>query len=266
MKKYIYLFALLAVVMFTSCGDEDQPINKQTFNMTTNSRTINGEEVLFSQGTAKVELNYTDMFIRFTADYMDANGETHSLTTPEMKLNSTSSTVYSFNNIASDEYIGIQALQGYIDMSTGMLWYTLTIEGSTKVVSSSHLLYAYTTTTITNPDNGNHGSHEQSAYLFALDARGETCIMQISNFMSNISLAVDASQVQYSGLTVTPTVMGYKITAEQVESNYKGFYTLTDVDFTLDGQGHVINGSFKCNDLEYTVSGRLFPSSGDINF
>ena len=259
MKKLsVLFFSLLAVTMFTACGDSDEPVNKQTITSTINCRTIDGNEVIFSQGSAKIELNYSDMFIKFTADYKDANGQSHSLTTPDMRLYSTSNSVYTFNNAASSTYTGIEMLEGAIDFATGMVWYSFIIEGSTKVACTSHLLYAYTNTTMTNPENGNHGTHQYSAYLFVPDAKGETCIMQISNFISNLNGAVEAQELMYQGLTLTPTVNGYTITADTVESSYKGFFTLTDVNITLDDQCRVINGSFKCNGLEYTLSGGLF--------
>ena len=261
MKKFTYLFALLAVVMFTACGSDNDPVNKQSFSITTDSRTIDGNEVAFYQGTANVEVNFTDMVILFTTNYKDANGESHNLTTPEMKLNSASYPLYSFNMAANN---GIDKLQGFLDMNTGMMWYSFVIDGSATVVSSTHLLYAYTTTNMTNPENGKHGSNEQSAYLIAPDTRGETCKMQISNLMTNLGGTVDAPIVQYEGLTLVPNESGFKVTADKAESNYKGFYTLTDVDFTLSDQGKIINGSFKCNGLEYTVSGRLFPNTSNF--
>lgn len=264
MKKYIYLFGLLSVVMLTACNNSDEPSNTQTFTMTINSRTIDGDDVVFSQGTGKVVFNYTDMFIKFTAQYKDADGQTHNLTTSDMKMYAAGNNLYSFNNVASSASTGIEMLEGFIDMGTGMMWYSFTVDGSTRVVSTSclmyayTLLYAYTNTSMTNPDNGNHGNHAKSAYLFALDSRGETCTMLIGNFISNLNDAIDASEVKYEGLTATPDAQGYRITAEKAESNYKGFYTLTDVDFTINDQCNVVSGSFKCNGLEYTVSGNLF--------
>ena len=259
MKKYFfYLFALMALVMFTACnGDNDEPSNKQTITATINTRAIGGGNVIFSQGSAKVELNYTDMFIKITADYKDANGQTHSLTTPDMKLYSSNGSVFTFNNVASSTYSGIDHLEGYIDFSTGMMWYGFEVDGS-FIVSTTHLLYAYTNTTMTNTENGNHGTHQQSAYLFAIDKRGETCVMSISNFISNLNGAVDASEVKYDGLAVTPTETGYIITADELESNYKGFYTLTDVNFTLNFQCQAISGSFKCNSINFEIDGGLF--------
>ena len=62
MKKLSFLLlSLLAVTLFTACGNEDEPVNKQSFTSTINCRAIDGDQVVFSQSSAKVELNYTDM-------------------------------------------------------------------------------------------------------------------------------------------------------------------------------------------------------------
>ena len=263
MKKLSFLLlSLLALTVFTACNKSDEPENKQIVNMVINSRAIDGEQVVFSQGNAKVELNYTDMLMKFTADYKDVDGVSHTITTPDMKMNRVAtSSLYEFvSNSGSQMGSNVgESLAGYIDLTTGVMWYTLNT-GSMEVICTTHLLYAYATTTMTNPDNGNHGSHEQSAYLFALDSKGQTCIMSISNFIPNLNGAVEAPEVQYSDLTLTPTATGYIVTADEVEStNYKGNYTLTDVNFFINAQCQVLSGSFKCKDLEYTVSGTLFP-------
>ena len=151
----------------------------------------------------------------------------------------------------------VESLNGYVDFGTGMMWYSIKT-ASSEIVCTSQILYAYSTTEISNPDNDDYGIHQKSAYLFAIDSKGETCTLQISNFMSNVNGNVDAPMVEYVNLTLLPTVTGYEITADEVESNYKGYYTLTDVDFTLDEQCLSINGSFKCNGLEYVVKGPLF--------
>ena len=257
MKKLSFLFlALLAVTMFTACGNDDEPVNKQSVTMLINNRVIDGDNVVFSQGTAKVELDYTNMVISFTADYKDADGQSHTVNAPAMKMTSKGNTIYTFNNGATSS--GVEVI-GNLDLGTGMMWYTVNT-GSTKVVSSTNLMYAYTTTTLTNIDNGNHGSHQMSGYLFAPDARGENCKLRIYNLTSNLNNVVDAPEVNYEGLTMTATTEGYKVTATSVESNVRGFYTLTDVDFTLDGQAQIINGTFKCNGLKFTITGSMFNS------
>lgn len=97
MKKLSFmLFALLAVTLFTACGNDDEPINKQTVSMTVNNRAIKGDQVVFSQNNAQVEINYTAMEIQFNTDYKDINGQSHSVTTPAMKLINVGGSVYSF--------------------------------------------------------------------------------------------------------------------------------------------------------------------------
>ena len=68
MKKLSFmLLSLLAVTMLTACGNDDEPVNRQTVNMAINSRLVDASNgaVVFSQNTAKVEINYTDMTISF---------------------------------------------------------------------------------------------------------------------------------------------------------------------------------------------------------
>jgi hypothetical protein len=157
----------------------------------------------------------------------------------------------------------VENFQGKLDMATGMMLFSFR-QGSTHVVSSTHLLYAYSTTTMTNPENGNHGTHQFTSYLFGIDARGETCVMQLRNFVSTLSGSVDVAEVHYEGLTITPTLTGYTVTADKAESNFKGFYTLTDVNFTIDDQCNVINGSFMCNGIKHEISGGLFGFNSPI--
>ena len=260
MKKYFYyLFALTAMVMFSSCIDNnDEPSTKQTLSGPINNRAIDGDKVVFSQGKIEVEVNFTDNLIKFTTDFKDANGQSHSLTTPEMQMRAISTAIYEFTTSMSQQ-VGSnfgESLGGYIDLTTGMMWFTIN-SGSSQVVCTTHLLYAYTNTTITNPDNGNHGTHQQSAYYFTIDAKGETCTLNISNFICNMNDAIDIESIQFDNLTLTPTTTGYVITANTVMSN-QGNKTLTDVNFIINNQCQVVNGSFKCNGLEFTVEGGLF--------
>lgn len=255
-KLYFLFFSLLAVTMFTACNDDEETVNKQTFSSTFNCRAYDGSQVTFSQNTAKVEVNFTDMTIQVTTAYKDIDGMAHTLTTKAMQMEQRSGSVYSFRELTD-----LGSPSGYIDIATGMMWLTFTPElGSTNYYCTTHLLYAYATTNITNPDNGLNYNHEKSAYMFVPDTRGETCVMSISNFTPNTVGSIEANEIQYDGLTMTPTADGYTITASEVEpTNYRGNYIITDLNFTLSNQGQVINGTFKCNDLEFKVTGDLFP-------
>lgn len=256
MKKLsFFLLSLLAVTLFTSCNKEDETVSKQSYTSTINCRAIDGENVVFSQNTAKVELNYTDLTIQFTVDYRDASGAIHNLTTPAMKMTQKSGMIYSFNHAGGAQQAG--SLEGYINLSTGLMWYTLN-NGDQQIVSTTHLLYSFVPTTVTNPDNGYSYNHQQSEYLFAPDAKGETCVMSISNFIPNIAGTVEVSKIDYSGLKLTPTATGYVITASEVEpTNFHGNYVISDLNITLDSQCRLIDGSFKCKDLEFKIAGNL---------
>lgn len=266
MKKLSFLMiSLLAMTLFTACNkDDDDRITKQSFSMVTNTRAFiyaNGNEAFFSQGTTKGEIDYTHMMFTFTADYKDPSGIPHTIALPSMKLESKTGNIYTFQVFDSEQSFEGEYLAGGIDFATGMLWYTFSVDGITYV-STSNLLYAYTVTKVTNPDNGNHFDHEQSAYLFAPDAKGQTCTMQISNFIPNISGAVELSEIKYEGLTLIPAIDGYVISGTDLEpTNFKGHHIITDLQILLNTQCTTINGSFKCNGLEFKLNGELLPGA-----
>ena len=253
-KTSIFLLTILAVTMLTSCiGDDDPPVNKFTFPTLINNRVINGDEVYFSQTNANVELNYTDMTIQFNANYKDASGQTQNISTPVM-------TITSMGNSSICKFGPSEAgIEGFIDVGSRMMWYHFT-DGDHAVFTCNQPLYCYNTTTVTNPDNGNEYKNELSEYQFIIDEKGETCDMWISYFTPNIVGTIMAEKIKYTGLTVTPTTTGYTITASKTESNMNGYYTITDAEFMLNDQGLLLDGSFKCSDLDFKVSGRLYPS------
>lgn len=261
MKKTSFiLFALLAVSLLTACGDSDDDQTRQTFTIGSSNRVVSGDNVYFSQGSGKIELNYTDMTIQFVGDYKKADEQTHQISTAAMKMTlvGNNAAIYQFSQPTMN-------LEGYIDLSTFMIWYKFD-DGDATVYSTgiysfaNSLLYAYATTTATNPDNDNVNTHEKSAYVFVLDSKAENCSMMIYNFIPNIAGIIEAGQIKYNGLSVTPTATGYDITASQAESSSTGYYPITDLVIKLDNQCRIIDGSFKCNDLNFTITGYLFPT------
>lgn len=115
-----------------------------------------------------------------------------------MSLTSEGINVYGFKSDASGDYSN---LRGNVDLATGMMWYTFNLNDGTTVVSTVNLMYAFTilyayATTSISSEQGNTYNHEQSAYLFALDSKAETCIMQISNFIPDTYGAVRTSVVE----------------------------------------------------------------------
>lgn len=257
MKKLSFLLiSLLAVTLFTGCNKDDDNVNKQTYGTILNSRIIDGNDVVFSQSAIKVELDLNNRMISITWEHKDAHQQSRVMSAYNMKLQPSSGNVYSFNN-SSATSIGFDQLEGFFDFDTYMISFKYMIDGN-KVYSTSNLSYAYVLTEILNPENHNQGEHQQSAYMFIPSATGETCEMRIYNFTPNISGSVEAAELQYKNLKLTPTTTGYVIAADEAESSYKGFYTITDLHITLDDQCCTLTGTFKCNDLVFTIHGRTF--------
>ena len=252
MKKLSFLLlSLLVVSMLTGCKKDD-PVNTQTVNMVINSRAIQDGEVTFSQSTFQFLLDYTNMTLDMTGYYKDASGQSQSLNKTAIKLTNKNNLIYSFGSNDPN------SPTGYIDMSTGVIWFHFAHNSTTQVYCSYYPMYAYMTTKISNPDNGFVYNHERSAYMFVLDARGETCEMHISNFAPNVTGTIMQGEISYKNLKAEPTNWGYKITANEAESSVKGNYTITDLNINLNDQGLIIDGSFKCADLEFNLTGKMF--------
>ena len=267
MKKLSFLlYSLLAVMMLTACNNSDEPIDIITTNVTMNSRTCDGDKVVFSQNNATIEVNYTNATISFNTAYKDIDGVGHALKTPAMTLTPAAGSIYRFNS-GSTPLGEITNLNGYIDMETFTVLYSFTLNGSEQVISTSHLIYSYATMTVTNPDNGNNKSYNDFQCVFVLDATGEKCSMVLTKFAPNLNGSIVANQITWEGLTVKPTTTGYDITAHSAESSMRGMYTITDLKFnvSLTKQSRDITGGFKCNDLNIKIEGDLLAPLQTIN-
>ena len=141
MKKLIYLFTLMTLVAFTSCNNSSEDEAVQSFSGTIISRAINGNEVVFSQGNTQCTVNLTKRTVQFSSDFKDADGHVQSLNSPVMDFVFKTSNILSFNGDGTSGEIN--DLNGYLDLGTGMFWYTLSLSDGTLVVSSTHPLYAY---------------------------------------------------------------------------------------------------------------------------
>ena len=257
MKKLSFLFfSLLAVTLFTSCLNNDEPVNKRSLQDVMNTRAVDGDKVVFSQNNVTIELDNTNQTIKFTTSYKDADGVSQSLTTPEMKLNFVTGAIYSFSTPVGSPI----SLNGYVDLATIMVWYTFAIDGSEHIYSTTHFIFSYANITVTNPENSNSKKFDNSQCAFKIDATGEKCTMIITEFAPTVSGAI-MDKLIWEGLKLTPTATGYVITAETAESTMKGYYTLTDLNITISDQGQYIDGTFKCNDHIVRIAGLLFPTS-----
>ena len=258
MKKMITL--LLVLVALTACNEEGSD-NRQAYTVTINNRAYWDGVVIFSQNTADIEINHTKNTIKISSHYKDIDGQLRSLNTPELEMTSsygTPYTVYSFST--TDEMgDGVKKLYGSIDISTGMVRYAFQQDNHT-IICTSHLLYNNATTTISDVAGANI-EHNMSSYLFMLDSKGETCVMQISAFVPGVNGAVQEAVVEYKGLDVAITDEGFNISADQAHATQGNYYDLTDVHVTIDWDCNNLSGSFKTKISQHEFHGNLFFTS-----
>lgn len=260
MKKLSFvLFALLAVTLFTACGNNDESVNKVSYSMLVNSRAIDGDKVLFSQNNGAIELDYTAMTIKLSINYKDPVGILQTLSTTTMPLTAQTSDIYTFKSIGDEGLIGI------IDLSRTTMWYTFT-NGTQTIVCTTQMWFANVTTAVTNPDNGAHYEQAKSEYMIAIDSNGTTCKLGISNFAPNVNGQIEENSVIYNDLKVTPTTTGYHVTAQEVKPTTNiDRHTITDLNIFINNQCRSIEGTFKCNGLNFNVSGSLFANGANPN-
>lgn len=261
-KLMALLLAVLAMSLLTACNNDDEHENKQKFTTAINNRACKDGVVIFSQGTAEVEINFdarTAMrTIKITSTYKDIDGQSRSLTTPELEMPSPYGSpigVYFFST-TEDLGDGVRNLKGTIDIQTGMMRYTFQQDDYT-IVCTTHLLFNNVITKIIDPMGATINTN-MSSYLFMLDSNAKTCIMQISDFVPAANGAVQAAVVEYKGLNVMITDQGYIIKADQAKATHDSYYDLTDVDVTIDRDCTHFSGSFSTKVSRHEFSGNLF--------
>jgi len=264
MKKFFYLFAFVALMGLSACDDSDDPVSTISYTVDTNNRALSQENPMtdprFSQTTTEITLDMNNYTIALTGSVvLTEGGETVHFTTPTVKLSYNYSGYYVFMSNETNN-TRVTGVNGYLDYSTGMLWYYYEIDGLYWVYASSHLLYATTTTTITS-ETGSPYTHSWSAYCFVLDSSGKTCQLQISNLVTSSTGTVTSSVVKFNGLTVVPTRTGYTITADELTSTEDGSYKLKNVKFEITDQGLTLAGSFAIDEHNFAVSGKAFATS-----
>ena len=261
-KLMTLLLAVLAMYLLTACDKDDKNENKQKFTTAINNRACKDGVVIFSQGTAEVEINFdarTAMrTIKITSTYKDIDGQSRTLTTPELEMPSPYGSpigVYSFST-TEDLGDGVRNLKGTIDIQTGMMRYTFQQDDYT-IVCTTHLLFNNVITKIIDPMGATINTN-MSSYLFMLDSNAKTCIMQISDFVPAANGAVQAAVVEYKGLNMTITDQGYIIKADQAKATQGSYYDLTDVDIAVDRDCSHFSGSFNTKVSRHEFSGDLF--------
>ena len=263
-KLMTLMLAVLAVSLLTACNKDDESDHKQKFTTAINNRACRDGVIIFSQGTAEVEINFIPSTamrtIKITSTYKDIDGQSRTLTTPEIEMPSLYGSpvrVYSFSTTTDVMGDGVKNLHGGIDMQSGMLWYAFQQDDYT-ITCTTHLQFNNVITKIIDPMGASIDTN-MSAYLFMLNSNANTCVMQISNFIPGVNGAGQAAVVEYKNLNVTINGQGYLIKANEAKSTLDDrYYDLTNVDITIDRDCTHFSGSFNTKVSRHEFSGNLF--------
>ena len=261
-KLMTLMLAVLAVSLLTACNKDDESDHKQKFTTAINNRACRNGVVVFSQGTAEVEISFNARTamrtIKITSTYKDIDGQSRTLTTPEIEMPSPYGSPINFYSFSTTDNLGdgVKNLHGSLDIQTGIMLYTFQQDDYT-MVCTTHLLFNNVITSIIDPMGASINTN-MSSYLFMLDSNAKTCIMQISNFVQGVNGAVQAAVVEYNGLKVTITDQGYLIKADGAKATQGTHYDLTDVDVTIDRNCSHFSGSFNTKVSRHEFSGNLF--------
>ena len=260
-KLMTLLLAVLVMSLLTACSKDDESENKQKFTTAINNRACKDGEVVFSQGTAEVEINFksnTMRTIKITSTYKDIDGQSHTLITPELEMSSSSGAPVSVCSFSMTDNLGNGArnLSGSINLQNGIMRYTFQQDDYT-MLCTTHLLFDNVVTSIIDPMGASINTN-MSSYLFMLGSNARTCVMQISNFIPGVNGGVQAEVVEYKGLNVTITDQGYLIKADEAKATQGSYYDLTDVDIAVDRDCSHFSGSFNTKVSRHEFSGNLF--------
>ena len=262
-KLMTLLLAVLAMYLLTACDKDDKNENKQKFTTAINNRACKDGVVIFSQGTAEVEINFdarTAMrTIKITSTYKDIDGQARTLTTPEMTIPSANDSPVRVYTFSTTENLGDGAknLSGSLDTQTRTMRYTFQQDDYT-IVCTTHLQFNNVITKIIDPMGASINTN-MSAYLFMLNSNANSCVMQISNFIPGVNGAGQADIIEYKNLNVTITDKGYLIKADEAKSTLDDrYYDLTNVAITIDRDCSHFSGSFNTKVSRHEFSGNLF--------
>lgn len=261
-KAYLFFLVIMFGVTLAACGHDDEPEEQpdeiQTSEIDFYSRTIKGNNVAFLSDKGTVVLNYTKGTIQLTSKYNDFDGQPHTFTTGEMQVAYTGDgTLYTFRDpTMQTDYDGSTSV-GLFDTATGVILYTFNNEIG-KIFTTTYLNFPSSEVRIGKIGDSYFITHDKSEFLFAPVDQGSKCVLQINNFVADMSGNVAADVIQFMGLPMTSTPYGYTIVADRAESTYGGNYTITDVNISINNQCRGIYGSYLCNGYKIEFAAHLY--------
>ena len=260
MKTFIHFIACFCAVFALSACSHDSN-SEYKFEEQTYYRILDSHaQVTFARSTLNCTLNPDDKTIQISTS-ISQNGSNITIESNSMSYTAVSANTYRFAGNAKASGHDVADFTGLYDVATNAVYIEMTLDGQYRTYITSIPLFPYSTTTVKLADNTAEPLELDNAIDgVAFDTTLKDGLFAIMNFQLS-SIESPVSEIDYKGVTVKPTTVGYEITADILtpSSTYNlDKYTITDVIINIGEQGRAINGSYKCGNYEVVFSGRTF--------
>lgn len=261
---YPTLLGIAALLLATSCSNENNDVYITTFNITHYNRVLNltdeEQPVTFSTSEAYYSVDLTNYLISLTLKAkINSIGEV-AIQVTDLPLSYDSSQQcfgFSSGTFKAGAY-EVTGFNGFYDFSTNNVKITAVIDGK-YILHSTRVVYL--PRCVTNVTKGSESFINKDAfYHFEIDPSTMDATMTIHGYRMAESQG-SIEQVTFGGLKAEATPTGYHFTAATTtaESAYTSL-ALSDVDITVSEQGLRMNGNFVSNGYTAIATGTAFYS------
>ena len=263
MKSFIHIIACIcAVIALSACthdSNAEYKFEQQTYYRVVDNTNITATPY-FARSTVNFIMNPDDKTVH-VATAISLNGSTFTIETGDMPYTVPNASTFKFTGNASAPGHEVTAFSGYYDTVTNAVYFEMNVDGKYNVYITSTPIFPYTSTIVTPADHSSQPLELDNAiYGLAFDTTLKDGLFAIMNFQLT-SIESPFNEIDYKGITVVPTAVGYSIQADMLKPSTTANlekYAITDLIINVTHQGRVITGSYTCNEKNVTFNGRTF--------
>ena len=260
MRKVLSIFALALLMLGITACDSSNDIPKFTITVLNNAVNISqGTSEKVSNSAMSIEWGVNEATISLSYS-VPLSGTTVANVAVNDEMMEYDSTRGMMVFTAASAGTGVTNLTGYYNPGDYTVYLEFTYNNSHKVTCVSQLKFPYTSSSITNTQQGSDPFESDNMPVSIVVNPTD---MKAQMRIYNLRLATSESSIQYvtflEGLTVTVTGNGYTISGTNVKADDVSNYTLNEFNATVTNNGLNIEGTFTLNEIyQGTFSGKMF--------
>ena len=268
MKK-LWILPLLALIM-ASCGSDDDNNNNyvqvREFSQVMYNHVVDREE-----GTARLSIKDTrftydiaNVTLGFTTSVEVSAGHVVSFTMGSKEMTYSTTDVYhSYTSGVLTTSAGekVSNIKGRVDLRTGAMYVSYTVDDRYDVTSTSVLPYYYSRVSMVNrTDSGDDTVFVDQHYTFELNPETQKAVMVVNNCSVTRKTWVPQSQVVYADIDYEVTKDGYEFTGENIKPDDTSLsdYVIESLSLKTGNRLADLSGVITHSNYESTVSASIF--------